>query len=154
MNRSLHPVLVMVPRKASIIFGCIKRSIMYKIKGGEVLLFIALLHTGLRFWLWADREEPPLRSVEKVYPERRAEETSSGGENSQSRGPRMEVDLGLCLFKESRNRKGCLRELGTPSCCSGNENTGLEDHSGTGMSGLTGNLTTRHGARAPYLASH
>lgn len=66
----------------------------------------------------------------------------------------MEVDLDLCLFKESRNRKGCFRELGTPFCYSGSENTGLEDHSGTGMSGLTENLTSRRGAGAPYLASH
>ena len=39
MTWPLHPVRGMVPRKANIIFGCIKRSIMYKIKERKVSLF-------------------------------------------------------------------------------------------------------------------
>lgn len=38
--------MVMVLRKANIIFGCIK-SILYKIRGGG-LFFITLMHTAMR----------------------------------------------------------------------------------------------------------
>ena len=42
MTWSLHPVWVMVPRKANIISGCIKRSIMYKIKERKVYFLLPL----------------------------------------------------------------------------------------------------------------
>ena len=56
----------------------------------------------------------------------------------------MEGDLGLHQWKDSRNRRGSLRESGTPFCHSGSENSCLENHGGTEASaggGPTGCLT-------------
>lgn len=50
----------MVPRKANIIFGCIKRSIMYKIEEGLLFLF-PWCTQECRVWVWARTEEPPSR---------------------------------------------------------------------------------------------
>lgn len=77
-----------------------------------------------------------------------AEEASSGEGSSQGKG--------LHLLKNSGNRRGRLRELETPSCCSGSENMGLQDCSGPEVSvcgSPTGNLTPRHRAGASYPAS-
>lgn len=54
--------------------------------------------------------------MEKVYPEDGVEEASGGGGGSHGQGLRMEADLGLHLFKDSRDGKGCLRESVTPFC--------------------------------------
>lgn len=94
-------------------------------------------------------ERSPLQGQWRRYILKEEVEEASGGEGSIQ-------GKGLHLFKDSRNRKGCLRELETPFCCSESENPGSEDHSGTEVSvcgSPTGNLTTRHGAGASYLAS-
>lgn len=64
----------------------------------------------------------------------------------------MEGDLGLHLWKDSRDRRGYLREWGHPSVAV-EVKTRVEDHSGTEVSvggGPTG-YNTRHGAGASYL---
>lgn len=95
MTWPLHPVRVMVPRKANIIFGCIKRSIMYKIEEGLLFLF-PWCTQECRVWVWARTEEPPSR------PWRRPVQGDGGGGCPWRRkqpgwGLRMEVDLDLHL---------------------------------------------------------
>lgn len=70
-----------------------------------------------------------------------------------SRGEGSSQGKGLHLLENSRHGKGRLREM--PFCCSGSENMGWEDHSGTEVSGCgspQGLLTTRHRAGASYPA--
>lgn len=84
-------------------------------------------------------ERSPLQGQWRRYILKEGVEEASGGEGSIQ-------GKGLHLFKDSRNRKGCLRELETPFCRSESENPGSEDHSGTEVSvcgSPTGNLTTR-----------
>lgn len=74
--------MVMVLRKANIIFGCIKKkSILYKIRGRS-LFFIA----GI--WFWAGREVQSAASRRRGCTHFPREPTS---------GLRVGIDLGFCL---------------------------------------------------------
>lgn len=83
MTWPLHPVRVMVPRKANIIFGCIKRSIMYKIKERKVSFFYfpgahrnAVLGSG-------QGQKSPLPGHGGGLSQETAEVASRGGGSSQ-----------------------------------------------------------------------
>lgn len=77
--------------------------------------------------------------MEEVYPREGVEEASVGGGGSHGQGLRMEADVGLHLFKDSRDGEGCLR-VGDPLLL--HDMRTQEAHDGTEVSvhgGLTGN---------------
>lgn len=91
--------MVMVLRKANIIFGCIKRSILYRIRDGG-LFSIALSNEAFGSGL-GGRNSLPGRQ-EKPLPEEQPEDTNIRSQNGN--------DLGLCLWMDSR--KDSLQEWG------------------------------------------
>lgn len=95
MTWSLHSVSVMVPRKANIIFGCIKRSIMYKIKEVKVYSLLPWVHTGIRCLLLHRERGAPFKVSGGGVSREGDEEALGEGGSCRAWGLRMEVDWGL-----------------------------------------------------------
>lgn len=96
--------MVMVLRKANIIFGCIKRSILYKTRGGD-LFFIALMCTATRHLVLAWEGGTDFQANKRgPFPRRGCRHFLREQPIS---GLRMEMDLGLYVWRDSG--KGSLR---------------------------------------------
>lgn len=91
----LYFVSVMVSRKVNIIFGCIKRSIMYKIKEVKVYFLLFWVYIGIRcLFLYRERGVFFKVSGGGVFREGDEEVLGEGG-SCRVWGFRMEVDWGF-----------------------------------------------------------
>lgn len=111
MNWSLHLVSIMVLRKANITFGCIKRSIIYKIKEMKVYSLLPWYTKEGGVWFQAVREEHPFKAGGGGTPQRKGsrrfpKEEGAAGALSQ-RGSRFGPPLvGLQKQKGLFDRAG------------------------------------------------